>query len=149
MNSARSHLACSVFEGRIVVSGGYNREILNTVEAYDHVGDTWENMPNLINTRFCHKSVAVKNKLFVIGGLIRNGVEVFDSTANKFAILEQPTSFSWFILYEPFGVITVGNKLYVFQRNSDAKTYDFENNEWSVKTCEATEYLKYFSVLKY
>ena len=151
MNTAKKTFACSVFEGRVVASGGmnHNNDRLNTVEAYDHVGDTWETLPSMIDERRGHKSTAVKNKLSVVGGIFTSNCEVFDSTANKFAILEQPTSFSWFILYEPFGVITVGNKLYVFQRNSDAKTYDFENNEWSVKTCEATEYLKYFSVLKY
>ena len=149
MYNKRRQSASSVFNGRILVSGGYYNGTLNTVEAYDHVADTWENMPNLINTRFCHKSVAVKNKLFVIGGFIRNDCEVFDSTTNKFALLKQPTSISRLILYEPLEVITVGNKFYVFQRNGDVKIYDFENNEWSVKTCEATKNLGFFSVLKY
>ena len=42
MNNARKSSASSVFEGRIVVSGGkHNFVRLNTVEVYDHVGDTW------------------------------------------------------------------------------------------------------------
>ena len=50
MNMARRVSASSVFEERIFVSGGrnFNGEF-NTVEAYDHVGDTWEKMPNMIN----------------------------------------------------------------------------------------------------
>ena len=36
MNERRHCAACAVFEGNIVVSGGYNE---NTVEVYDHVDD--------------------------------------------------------------------------------------------------------------
>ena len=39
MNDRRKQSASSVFEGRIIVSGGYNNGSLNTVEAYDHVGN--------------------------------------------------------------------------------------------------------------
>ena len=65
MKNVRSHSACSVYEGRIVVSGGSNN---NTVED-DHIGDTWENMPNMINRRDGHKSV--KNKFFVNDALCK------------------------------------------------------------------------------
>ena len=137
MNSARSHLACSVFEGRIVVSGGYNREILNTVEAYDHVGDTWENLPNMIIGRDGHKSVAVKNKLFVMGGFFKNSCEVFDSTNFIFTLFKQPKLDSKFYLRNPSEVITIGSKLFCLKRN--IKIYDLENDEWSEKPCEATK----------
>ena len=41
MNEARSAAACSVFEGRIVVTGGINDNVeLNTVESYDHVSNS-------------------------------------------------------------------------------------------------------------
>ena len=146
MNIARRFSACSVFEGRIVVSGGYDSS--NTVEAYDHVGDTWENMPNMTNGRFRHKSVAVKNKLFVIGGLSTNNCEVFDSNSNKFTFLKHPSRAYEFELYDPFKVITVGSKIFIFQSNSEVKTYDFENDEWSVKVCEATKNLMFFSCVK-
>ena len=68
MKNSRRLSACSVFEGRVVVSGGYSNDSINTVEAYDHVGNTWESMPNMIYKRGAHKSVAVKNKLFIFGG---------------------------------------------------------------------------------
>ena len=67
MNTARDLSACSVFEGRIIISGGRFHDILNTVEAYDHVGNSWENIVNMVIERCGHKSVAVKNKLFAIG----------------------------------------------------------------------------------
>ena len=149
MSNARSLLACSVFEGRIVVSGGNNNGILKTVEVYDNVGDTWENMPNMVKKRFCHKSVAVTKKLFIIGGLYTNNCEVFDSTTNKFTLLKKPTLTSRYNFKYAFGVIIIGSKFFVFEENTQVTTYDFENNEWSVKTCEATKDLKLFSVLKY
>lgn len=40
MNHARLNPSCAVFEGRIVVFGGYNGGSLNTVEAYDHIADS-------------------------------------------------------------------------------------------------------------
>ena len=48
-NVARENSSCAVFEGRIVVSGGYNNNkgLLNTVEAYDHIDDSWKYMPNM------------------------------------------------------------------------------------------------------
>ena len=149
MNNATKLSACSVFEGRVVVSGGLNNGILNTVEAYDHVGDVWENMPNMIAGRCEHKTVAVKNKLFVIGGIVTNSCEVYDSNTNKFTLLKQPSLASGFDLRFPFEVIAFGNNFFVFRQYSDVKIYDFENNEWSVKTCEATKNIKFFSVLKY
>ena len=39
MKEARYVSACSVFEGKLVVSGGVGSVYLNTVEAYDHVAD--------------------------------------------------------------------------------------------------------------
>ena len=147
MSNARMFSASSVFEGRIVVSGGRFFDRLNTVEAYDPVGDILENLPNMINERERHKSVAVKNKLFVIDGLQTYSCEVFDSTTNYFTLLKQPILASVFDFEEPYGVITTGRKIFIF-KNSYVKTYDFENNEWSGKTCEATKDIFFFSVLK-
>ena len=151
MNNARSYLACSVFEGRIVVSDEINNGTLNTVEGYDHVGDAWENMSNLINGRFCHKSVAVKNKLFVIGGYI-NKCEVFDSITNKFTLLKQPTLDSTSdylqIFRLPPGVISNENEIFVFSNNRKVLTYNFENDKWSVKSCESTKDIRLFSFVE-
>ena len=150
MNTAKKTFACSVFEGRVVASGGmnHNNDRLNTVEAYDHVGDTWENMPNMLKVRFGHKSVAVKNKLFVVGGYINSDCEVFDSTTNKFTFLKQTTLASKSFLRRPSGVITIGSKIFVFRDERNVIIYDFENDEWSEKTCKATKYISYFSCAK-
>ena len=120
----------------------------NTVEAYDHVRDTWKNMPNMINGRFRNKSVTVKNKLFVIGGLFKYKCEVFDSTTNKFTLLKHTSLASGLDLCDPSEVITIGSKIFDFQKNNEVKTYDFKNNEWSVKICEATKNIMFFSCVK-
>lgn len=79
LNKIRANTAFSVFEGRIFVSGGCgNNYELNTVEAHDHVADKWKKLPDMIQKRYYHKSVAVKNKLFVVGGFYTNNREVYD-----------------------------------------------------------------------
>ena len=62
MNIARAQAACSVFKGRIVISGGcingiFSNDKTNTVDAYDHVADKWLSMPNMI------KLVLITNQL--------------------------------------------------------------------------------------
>ena len=93
-------------------------------------------MPNIINGRSSHKSVAVKNKLFIIGGMFTKNCEVFYSTTNEFSLLKQHTLASGLDLYKPYGVITIGSKIFIFQDNSTVKTYDFKNNELSLKKCQ-------------
>ena len=58
MNHIRLNAACTVFEGRIVVSGGLKRNVgeLKTVEVYDHSSDKWSDMPQMINGRHNHSS---------------------------------------------------------------------------------------------
>ena len=71
------------FKKKIEVSGRLNNTTiltLNTVEAYDHVANKMTYMPNMIEKKFCHKSVAIKNKLFIVD----------DSVSNKFVLLKLP-----------------------------------------------------------
>ena len=143
---ARRHASCAVFEGRIVVSGGYNYidGNLNTVEAYDHIDDSWTKMPNMIERRSSHKSVAIKTRLFVVGSFISNTIEVFDSSSKKFALLQHP--YTNFKAYYIADVISIGNKIVLFSKKEGLVfLYDVENNAWSEKSCEATKYIEYFS----
>ena len=92
MKKARRDTACVVFEGRIVVSGGYSSvdsQILNTVEVYDVFADEWSTMTSLNRRRRWHQMVVVRDKLFVIGGRI-NSCEVFDRTCKKFVEFNSP-----------------------------------------------------------
>ena len=55
---------------------------------------------------------------------------------------------SGFDFYDLSEVITIGSKILLFIENCNVIIYDFENNEWSVKTCEAAKNLRYFSCVK-
>ena len=62
----------------------YNyRNVLSSVEVYDHIADTWANMPNMIDHRCNHNLVAMGDKLFVIG----HTCEVYDGSADKFVLM--------------------------------------------------------------
>ena len=82
MLERRERTTGCVFKEQIVVSGGVegaddnyhdfyfeeDHETLSTVEAYDPIDDTWKEFPKMNYSRCLHKSVVVKNKLFVIAG---------------------------------------------------------------------------------
>ena len=65
----RLYPTCAVFRGNVVVSGGRNeRDFSNTVEVYDHSSDTWSYMASMMEPRVRHSLVAMRNKMFVVGG---------------------------------------------------------------------------------
>ena len=145
MNEARYKASCVVFEGKIVVSVGFNINnwTLNTVEAYDHIDDSWANMQNMIVRRDCHNSVAIKNKLFVIGGLNSHNIEVLDSSSKKFALLQLPPIY--LNLYNIAAITTIGKKVVLFSnKEGSVFLYDVENDVWSAKSCKATKHIEYF-----
>ena len=129
MNVWRSNAACTVFEGKVVVSGGcYTQQ---TVEVYDHVADTWSYMPNMIKRRRYHDLVAIKNKLFAIGGR-EHSCEVYDSCSKKFFLLKSPPKFSKFSFKNAAGAISMCNRIIVFGFNPKvAVFYDLVKQQWS------------------
>ena len=149
IETSRSCPACAVFEGKIVVSGGCSiGRKLNTVEAYDHVTNEWTNMPSMINERYGHKSVAIKNKLYMIGGFTKTS-EVYDSTCKKFVLLKLPDECFSSYLDFPLAVFSIGNKLVVFQRRkSFSLVYDAENDTWSEEPCEVSRNLSSYNCVK-
>ena len=135
MNEVKTFAACTVFEGRIVVSGGQNGYgLIKTVESYDVVGGRqWLPMPNMINGRRLHKLVVVRNKLFVIGSH-RTGCEVFDNKIKKFVVLKPPD----FNIQNLNKLIPIGNNFFdVYDGGKMVLCYDVDKNKWSRK------YLKY------
>ena len=150
MNDARSCSACAVFEGIIVVSGGFGQnETLNTVEAYDYVADSWSHMPNMIETRARHKSVAIKNKLFVVGGIYSTTCEVFDSTCNKFALLKLTSHQYRPHLNIPAEVVSIGTNLVVFSNQDNIILfYDVKNGVWSSNTLGVPKTIMSFACTK-
>ena len=148
INDYRIHAASTVFEGRVVISGGYNDNgILRTVEAYDHVADEWSYMSSMINKSYQHDMLAISNKLFAIGcGEDYDICEVYDSICKKFVVLNcHPTFFDGF----NDTTITIGRKIMVI-RNPSRKVaiYDVDKNEWSEESFKDTKYYRNFNCLK-
>ena len=125
-------------------------EKLNTVEAYDHVADEWSSLPNMIERRRYHKSVAMKNKLFVVGGYTTVWgftSEVFDSTVNKFVLLKSSASLR--NSYNFTGVVvSIGTKFAMLRKASPVLLYDAEKEEWSDETCKIPNDLIFFCCTK-
>ena len=77
MQEARANAGSAVFEGNVVASGGRNCfNYSNKVEFFDHVANEWSFMPRIVESRHRHRLVALRNKLFVIGGFDTNSMEV-------------------------------------------------------------------------
>ena len=187
LTERRREAACAVFEGRVVVSGGERYhdgdavgedekrnfyfdcfdevvKVLKTVEQYDPFSDAWSGFPSMINARCRHKSVAMKNKLFVIGGGTEK-CEVYDSDCKAFVAI-RPLSefilfgnkrwlagdvFSEFFFFpnDPAAAFAVGNEIFVFRQNSPTVLcYDVESDQWREKSCGTLEVLQDYSCVK-
>ena len=147
---ARIYAMSTVYQGRIVTSGGFDDENndLNTVEVYDHVDNTWSYMSNMIHGRNLHILVAVRNKLYVFGGLTETS-EVFDSYSNKFSLVKPSSSLQGMGSWNIRGAISIGSKILIFRDNStNVVCYDLDKEEWSEETFEVSKYLKFFLCLK-
>ena len=153
MNKARISVASTIYEERIVVSGGMINDgminIVKTVDAYDPFANSWSSMPNMIKARCNHSSVAVRNKLFVIGSDDWNGsksCEVFDSSYKKFVMLKKLPSAFTFNLRFVANTFSIGNKLITIgYKSSTALYYDVEKDEWSEETFNLTNNKSFFS----
>ena len=137
--------ACTVFEGKIVISGGAVQtffrvfEPTNTVEVYDHIADTWSYMPKMVRPRYDHSLVAIKNKLFVIGN-ISAACEVFEKLNNKFVSIKPFSMYFNLNDFSTVGAISIGNRIAVYGRGlSTIAFYDTDKDEWCEEECD---YLK-------
>ena len=143
MKVPRSHAACAVFEGNIIVSGGMNMigNSLRTVESYDVIADEWSPMPNMIKSKSLHSLVVVKNKLYVIG-IVGDTCEVFDNCNKNFVAIKSPST-RCLCLNQ---AISIGSKLFAFQNDrSSTFCYDVDEDE---EQCDVTNDIKYFSCVK-
>ena len=152
MHDSRMSAACAVYDRKIVVSGGkyrrmYDVRTSNTVEAYDVAADEWKRMPSMIEKRYDHKLVVVRDKLFVIGWLFKRTMcEYFDKASNMFVALQTP---SWFFTHHINEVLSIGTEIFIFQSSStDVVVYDVEKNTWTKKTCEAIKGISLYSCVK-
>ena len=144
MKEARDCAACAVFEERVVVSGGWNNRntTLSTSESYDVIPDRWSSLPNMNSSKGSHSLVVVKIKLFVISQTTYS-FEVFDNICKRFITLNPPNLNCYSIS------TSIGNRIYIFkEEDSKLISYDVDKNEWLEESCEVTENLKEFSVVK-
>ena len=143
MNETRCGASCTVYEGKIVVSGGWNHNDLNTVEAYHHEAIKWSSLPNLIERRYFHSSVTIRNRLFIIGGYTENGsesCEVFNSNINNFVLLKQCPGTLTYNLRNLANTFSIGSKLVTIGRiSSTAIFYDVEKDEWFEEAFDLTK----------
>ena len=143
MNERRSELACSVFHGKVVISGGFSytnwRDYgsLKSVESYDYHEDKWIFLPDMIFERCGHAAVSMGNKMFIIGGF-DEGIytlpcEVFDKFSNKFSCIESPLRIQD-VIEQPY---CVGNKIVIItdwhENTTWFNVYDVDQNSWSGK----------------
>ena len=148
MNDNRLHAASTVFEGRVVIAGGYNDDgILRTVEAYDHVADEWSYMPSMINESYKHNMIAISNKLFAIGcSRTFNICEVYDTFCKKFVVFNShPTIFD----HINHKSITFSRKIMVIKNcSSKVAIYDSDKNEWFKESSKITNDIWNFYCIK-
>ena len=129
MNEFRQSAASVVFDGRLVISGGWDpHNMLNTVESYDAVADAWTSMPSMIEQRYDHSLVVVNSKLFVIGGFQTVTCEVFDNNSKTFVSLWSSSS----IRYNT--ALSIGSKILIFKQSS-VVSYDVDTDKLSEETC--------------
>ena len=119
MNESRDDTSCTVFKGKLVVTGGYNSKgfnrFLKSVEAYCFHENKWTQLPDMLQKRSDHGTVSIGNKMFVISRYLSNSCEVFDSITNKFTFLKTNPHVKNIDFYSlKTFAITVGFKIYVF-----------------------------------
>ena len=153
MNESKMFVGCAVYQGRVVVSGGCLYEGLNTtssVEAFDPLANKWSRMPSMLESRYGHSSVSIRNKLFIIGGSRGFDTvllcEVFDSESKRFVFLKQTPTSTTFNLENKVATFSIGRKLVTIgSLSSTALYYDEEKNKWYEKAIQVTDTMYLFS----
>ena len=123
MIDCRQNASCAVFEGKIVVTGGYlisndynSLCKLKSSESYCFHENKWTQFSDMLQGRHDHSSVTIENKLFVIGGDYKNTCEVLDGITNKFVLIKSLTN----LKYESYFLnnikaVNIGYKIYVYR----------------------------------
>ena len=138
MNKSRCNAACSVFQGKIAVTGGWycGGETLDSAEAFDHVAEEWTFMPKMVCKRRGHGSVAIRNRLYLVGGWKQQSVEFYDSVAGTFTFVQNSVLRSFKMSGRGFFVhqktVCVGERIYVFANDKPmAAFYDINEEKWT------------------
>ena len=143
----RFYAACTVFEGKIVVTGG---RYTKTVEAYDYYENKWTYLPDMIEERYDHASVSMGNKLFVIGGSNNSTFELFDSFSRKFIFFK--TSITGIFQHFTISAVIIGYNIVVFAKvvgKTKIFIYNIKNNQCCDRDVNDLDNLWRISCVKY
>ena len=152
LNVPRFHAACTVFEGKIVVTGGKNYcPNLKSVEAYDYHENKWTFLPDMIKERYCHDAVSMGNKMFIVGGNYTTNCEVFDSRSRKFTTISSEIISDlqdWCL-----DAFSIGNKIVMFHKNphTESAVYLYEVDKEKLSNIEydftknMSSFVKYYT----
>ena len=149
-NVARHCAACTIFEGKIVVTGGdIDNEALKSVEAYDYYENKWTYLPDMIEERRLHATVSMGNKMFVIGGYKISSCETFDSHSRIFTSIK---SFSTIPIIDNsyLKAVCLGNYIIVLNIVlHKVYMYDVDKQMWSNVDSDFCKNLKGSNCVKY
>ena len=149
MNEERLDPACTVYEGKIVVSGG---TYLKSVEAYDYYDNKWTHLPDMIEKRYRHASVSMGSKLFVIGGYSMSSCETLDSFSRKFSYIKTCASIT--DIFEWFYAVCICNQIVIFGSDwyhceMNMFIYNVDAAEWKAVDCSILKNKSAASCLKF
>ena len=156
MNQNREDTSSTIFQGKVVVTGGFGNRLLKSVEAYCFHENKWTQFPSMLNPKCNHGSVSLGNKMFVIDRNINDGCEVFDSISNKFTLLKTKPHVKNVECY-PFKAkaFTVGYTMHVFnviyvmgKGRILTSCYDVEKKSWTSENYYNPEFSNYFVCAK-
>ncbi|CAF0928976.1 unnamed protein product [Adineta steineri] len=67
-NARYTHTASILSNGKVLVTGGYNGNYLDSSELYDPSTSTWTTTSNMTNTRSDHTASVLSNGLVLVTG---------------------------------------------------------------------------------
>ena len=122
--------ACAVYRDRIVVSGGF--QSARSCASYDPIANKWGKFPSMRRERYDHGSVAVGQRLYMVGGFLHDSLEFYDPDAGCFIAVvftKRPECLELLTCK----VLSVGGKIFVLMNDSsELFCYDTLENEWEV-----------------
>jgi N-acetylneuraminic acid mutarotase len=140
LNTPRAGAAAVAWHGKIFVFGGksLNNNILNSVEVYDTLTQTWDStaVEPFKQKRYNTSAIVWKNKIYLTGGRTNNdvlsSVEIYDPVQNKWEEAQNLHE-----AREGHSVNIFNGQLYVFggQESNfdyvgDVEKYDEQKQEW-------------------
>ena len=140
LSSPRSDV-CAITDGSnyLYAIGGTDQrgQYLNIVERFDPRKNTWEKLPPMLARRSNAGGAAVKQRLFVFGGLHKDSkddndpCEMFDPATNMWSSIP-----SQFIRRQPTSAVSFKGKIYVCctghgsNESERFQVYDVNQNQW-------------------